>query len=208
MQYLIKAKEFMGMNFYVDEDVLVPRSDTEILVEEAIKILKQRKNVKILELCTGSGIIAVSLEKELKNADITAIDISKNALEIAKKNESKLIREGKIKFIQSDMFENVQGKFDVIIVNPPYIKTDVIKKYNLKFEPQIALDGGEDGLEFYRIILKQGYEYLKKNGIMLLEIGYDQKEEVTNLAKEINRYKNIECIQDLGGNDRVVKITL
>lgn len=139
VQYIIGYKEFMGMNFFVNEDVLVPRADTEILVQEVIDICRVKKN--ILELCTGSGVVAISLAKYLENVKITATDISGKALKIAKHNCDKFIFDSKVDFIQSDMFENVKGEFDIIVSNPPYIKTDVIQDYNLKYEPYIALDG-------------------------------------------------------------------
>lgn len=163
IQYITHLKEFMGMDFYVDENVLVPRSDTEVLVDEVISLAKEDSKKDILELCTGSGAIAVSLAKYIENVNLTATDISNGALEVAKKNESRLLEEQKIHFIQSDMFENIDKKYDIIVSNPPYIKHDVIKDYSLKYEPQIALDGGEDGLDFYRIIIEEGYKYLNKD---------------------------------------------
>ena len=141
LQYITNSKEFMKMNFYVDEKVLVPRSDTEILVEEVIFLCQEQKKEEILELCTGSGAISVSLSKFLSHVQITATDISEEALEVAKKNGNLLLKENKIEFIQSDMFENINKKYDVIVSNPPYIRKEVIKEYNLKYEPQIALDG-------------------------------------------------------------------
>lgn len=139
VQYIIEYKEFMKMNFFVNENVLIPRSDTEILVEEVISLGKQKND--ILELCTGSGCIAISIAKYLEKVSITATDISEKALEVAKYNYEKLVSNGNIKFIKSDMFENINEKFDMIVSNPPYIKKSVIKEYNLKYEPQIALDG-------------------------------------------------------------------
>lgn len=163
IQYITHLKEFMGMDFYVDENVLVPRSDTEVLVDEVISLAKEDSKKDILELCTGSGAIAVSLAKYIENVNLTATDISNGALEVAKKNESRLLEEQKIHFIQSDMFENIDKKYDIIVSNPPYIKRDVIREYNLEYEPQIALDGGDDGLDFYRIIIEEGYKYLNKD---------------------------------------------
>ena len=204
IQYITNSKEFMGMDFYVDENVLVPRSDTEVLVEEVIKLANENNKKDILELCTGSGCIAVSLVKYIEDANITATDISEGALQVAKKNENRLIENQNIVFIQSDMYEKINKKYDIIVSNPPYIKTDVIKEYTLKYEPQIALDGGKDGLKFYRIIIQEGYKYLKDNGIIALEIGYDQKEEVMKIAEDTKKYKKIYCKKDLFGNDRVV----
>ncbi len=206
VQYIINKKEFMGMELYVEEGVLVPRSDTEILVEETMKIIKEQNKKKVLELCTGSGAIAISICKYLENIEFIATDISKKALDVAKINEGKILKNNRIKFIEGDMFQNIGEKFDVIVSNPPYIKTNVINEYNLKYEPRLALDGGKDGLKFYKIIIEEGYKYLNPNGIILLEIGYDQKEEVMNLVKKSGKYKNSYCIKDLGGNDRVIKI--
>lgn len=141
LEYLTNTKEFMKMNFYVDESVLVPRADTEVLVENTINLCKEKKDV--LELCTGSGIIAISLEKYVEGLSIIATDISKEALNVARRNENNLIPDGKIKFVESDMFENVEGKFDIIVSNPPYVKRDIIKDYILKYEPHIALDRTE-----------------------------------------------------------------
>lgn len=194
----------MKMNFYVDENVLVPRFDTETLVEEVIKRGIEEGKKEILELCTGSGIIAITLAKNIENAKIIATDISKGAINIAKKNAKNLCQTEKIEFVQSDMFENVKRKFDIIVSNPPYIKTEVIKEYRLEHEPQIALDGGKDGLDFYRIIIEQGHNYLKNGGIIALEIGYDQRKEVIALANKCGNYIDVECIKDLAGNDRVI----
>lgn len=207
VQYITNTREFMGLNFYADENVLIPRPDTEILVENVIEIRKKNNKNDILELCTGSGAIAVSLVRYLENVNVTATDISRQALEVAKRNEKKLLDNEKIEFIQSDMFENIDKKYDIIVSNPPYIKTEVINKYNLEYEPKIALDGGKDGLEFYRIIINEGYKYLKKDGILALEIGYDQREEVMELVNKTGKYKESHCIKDLGGNDRVIVIS-
>lgn len=207
IQYITKHKEFMKMKFYVDKNVLIPRSDTEILVEEAIK-KAQNGQKSILELCTGSGAIAISLSKYVKNIAITATDISEKALEIAKKNAQNLLENENIKFIQSDMFQNIKEKYDIIISNPPYIKTETIKEYSLEYEPKLALDGGKDGLKFYKIIIDQAHKYLKENGIILLEIGYDQKEEIIKLVQNSKKYKEAKCIKDLFGNDRVIIINL
>lgn len=138
LEYLTNSKEFMKMNFFVNQDVLIPRADTENLVEEVIKLSKDKQD--ILDLCTGSGAIAISLAKYKEGLNIIASDISEKALDIAKINSKKLLKNQNIKFIQSDMFENIEGKFDIIVSNPPYIKKDVIKEYNLEYEPHLALD--------------------------------------------------------------------
>lgn len=207
LQHITHSQEFMKMNFYVNEDVLIPRADTEILVEEVIEIAKKINAKKILDLCTGSGAIAVSLAKYIEDSQITAIDISGEALRVAKLNARNNEVEDKITFIKSDLFENVvKEKYDIIVSNPPYIKKDVIKKLNreVQKEPNIALDGGYDGLDFYRKIISEGYEYLKYKGYMCLEIGYDQKEEVIEIIEKQEKYSNTYSKKDLSGNDRIV----
>ena len=207
LQHITNMQEFMKMRFYVDENVLIPRQDTEILVEEVIKIAKKINAKKILDLCTGSGAIAVSLAKYVKNSEITAVDISKNALNIAKLNAKNNEVEEKITFIQSDLFKNVKKeKYDIIVSNPPYIKKDILKKLDreVQKEPEIALDGGYDGLDFYRKIINMADEYLKFHGYLCFEIGYDQKEEVEELIKEQGKYIETYCKKDLCDNDRIV----
>ena len=206
IQYITNNQEFMRLNFYVDENVLIPQPDTEILVEEVIKSIDIKENIEILDMCTGSGCIGISLAKNIENTKVTLVDISKEAIEIAKKNAIQNAVENKVTFIQSDMFENVKGKFDIIVSNPPYIKTDIIQTLDkqVQNEPHIALDGGEDGLDFYKILINEAHKYLKKDGKIFLEIGYDQKQEVENLAKQSKHYKKIETIKDLSQNDRVI----
>lgn len=204
LQYIMHTQEFMNLNFYVDENVLIPQPDTETLVLQAIKRIKQyeNNNIKVLDLCTGSGAIAISLAKEFenKNVQVYASDISDKALEVAKKNSKK--NDVHINFINSNMFENIDEKFDIIVSNPPYIETETIKKLSkdVQQEPHIALDGGFDGLVFYKIIASEYEKYLNDNGTLLLEIGYNQKQSVIELF--INR--NVECIKDLAQNDRVI----
>lgn len=206
VQYITNNQEFMKLNFYVDENVLIPQPDTEILVEKVIKSIDIMENIEILDMCTGSGCVGISLAKNIKNTKVTLVDISKEAIEIAKKNAIQNEVENKITFIQSDMFENVKGKFDIIVSNPPYIKTDIIQTLDkqVQNEPHIALDGGEDGLDFYKILINEAHKYLKKDGKIFLEIGYDQKQEVESLAKQSKHYKKIETIKDLSQNDRVI----
>ncbi len=206
VQYITNKQEFMKMNFYVDENVLIPQPDTEILVEEIINQYNGKK-CKILDLCTGSGAIAVSLAKYLEYAEIVASDISVKALQIAKLNAEKNLVHRKIKFIESDMFSKINdNNFDIIVSNPPYIKTEIIKKLDaqVKKEPNIALDGGEDGLKFYKIIIRNSYKYLTDNGKLFLEIGYDQREDVIKLLNKNNYYDNIYSKKDLGKNDRII----
>lgn len=207
LEHITHQKEFMKLNFFVNENVLIPRQDTEILVEEVIEISKKINAKKILDLCTGSGAIAVSLAKYIANSEITAVDISQDALNVAKKNAISNDVENQITFISSDMFTNLQeDKFDIIVSNPPYIKKDVIKKLEeqVKREPYIALDGGVDGLEFYRKIINEGYQYLKYKGYLCLEIGFDQKDDVIKLMKEQDRFENIYSKKDLYDNDRII----
>ena len=207
LQHITHMQEFMKMNFYVDENVLIPRQDTEVLVEQVIDIAKKINAKKILDLCTGSGAIAVSLAKYIENSKITAIDISKKALGIAKQNAKNNEVENQITFIESDLFKNVpKEKYDIIVSNPPYIKKEVIKKLNkeVQKEPKIALDGGYDGLDFYRKIINQSYEYLKFKGYLCLEIGYDQKIDVIELIENEEKYIDTYCKKDLYGNDRVI----
>ena len=206
IQYITNKQEFMQLNFFVNENVLIPRSDTEILVEEIIENYKN-KEVKILDLCTGSGWIAISLKKYIENSKVYAIDISEEALNIAKQNA--MNNETDITFIKSDMFSNIkEEKFDIIVSNPPYIKTEVIKKLDkeVKKEPLIALDGGNDGLYFYKKIIEEGYKFLNEEGKIFFEIGYDQKEDIINLINNNNKYELIKTKKDLENNDRIIVI--
>lgn len=204
LQYITNYQEFMGYEFYVDENVLIPQPDTEILVQEVIEIAKSKEDIKILDICTGSGCIGISLQKELNNVQVTLSDISLQALEIAKKNAKINGGENNIKFTQSNMFENITEKYDIIVSNPPYIETDVIKTLDkaVQNEPHIALDGGEDGLKFYRILIQEGMKYLNESGYLCMEIGYNQKEKIMALIKENEAY----CKKDLSGNDRIIVI--
>ena len=211
LQYITHEQEFMGFKFYVDENVLIPQPDTETLVERAIEIVKDAQpdteNINVLDMCTGSGAIAVSLAKYLPQTEITAIDISNEALKIAKKNAISNNVENQITFISSDMFTNLnEEKFDIIVSNPPYIKTNVIEELDMqvKNEPYIALDGGKDGLEFYKKIINESYQYLKFNGYLCLEIGFDQKIDVIELIENTERFIGTYSKKDLFDNDRIV----
>lgn len=204
LQYITHYQEFMGIKFEVNENVLIPQPDTEVLVEKTIKIVQKcypkedNRNIKILDLCTGSGAIAISLKKYLPSVQVFASDISKKALEIAKTNAKK--NDVQIKLIESNMFENINEKFDIVVSNPPYIKTDEITKLSnqVQNEPRLALDGGKDGLDFYRIIQKNIKNYLYENGMLLMEIGYDQGQAVASM------FKNSKLVKDYAGKNRVI----
>ena len=207
LQYLTHHQEFMKLDFYVNKNVLIPRADTEIIVEEVITYCEscQKDSIKILDLCTGSGAIAIALKKYVSNCEIVAVDISKKALEVAKQNE-KQNKVGHITWLESDLFSKVEGIYDLIVSNPPYIKKEVLQTLDkqVQKEPILALDGGEDGLSFYRNILKKASNYLTKEGAIFLEIGYDQKKEVINIINETKQYQDIECKKDLAKRDRVI----
>lgn len=213
IQYITKVQEFMNLKFYVDENVLIPQPDTEILVEEAIKKINEIKNgktIKVLDLCTGSGVIAISIKKYVnENVEVFATDISETAIKIAKKNAKK--NDVKVNFILSDMFKNIKERdFDIIVSNPPYIESKIIPTLSkeVQNEPHIALDGGEDGLKFYKIIAKNANEFLKETGQVLLEIGYNQRDSVKKVFEDTKKYFCISCIRDLSNNDRVLKFIL
>lgn len=207
LEHITHQKEFMKLNFYVNEDVLIPRQDTEILVEEVIKIAKKSNAKNILDLCTGSGAIAISIAKYLPESKITAIDVSNNALKVAKKNAVNNEVENQITFVNSDIFTNLNNqKYDIIVSNPPYIKSNMIEDLDeeVKKEPYIALDGGEDGLYFYKKIVKESYEYLKYRGYLCMEIGFDQKIDVIELIENEEKFESTYCKNDLYGMDRII----
>lgn len=207
LQHITHIQEFMKMDFYVDESVLIPRPDTEILVEEVISIAKKIEKPVILDLCTGSGAIGIAIAKNVKDAKIYAVDISEKALEVAQKNAKNLQVEEQIMFIKSNLFEKLKNlKFDIIVSNPPYIKREDINYLSeeVQNEPKIALDGGEDGLEFYRNIVEQAYQYLKLGSYLCFEIGYDQKIDVIEIIENEKKYINTYGKKDLYGNDRII----
>ncbi|KYH34926.1 release factor glutamine methyltransferase [Clostridium tepidiprofundi DSM 19306] len=209
VKYILGECEFMGINFKVKQGVLIPRPDTEILVEEAMKYIKELGIKNICDVCCGSGAIGLSIANYFKNVEVTLYDISEVAYEVTKENINNLKLAKSTKVEISDLLEKaiVNGlKFDMIVSNPPYIRKDVIPTLmdDVKdYEPYTALCGGEDGLEFYRKITEQSLKVLKKNGVLAYEIGYDQNKEVKNILKS-NGFVDIRCVKDLSGNDRVV----
>lgn len=203
LQHLVGTQEFMGLTFKVNENVLIPRQDTELLVENVVDCLGNGKRT-VLDMCTGSGCIAVSIDRLSKDSKVTAVDISEKALEVAQENNR--FNNANVTFIQSDLFTNVTGRYDIIVSNPPYIRTDEIPKLMEEVkshEPVMALDGMEDGLYFYKKICNEASDYLNDNGKIFFEIGYDQGDDVSEILRQ-NRFCNIEVLKDLSGNDRVV----
>lgn len=215
LQYITGSQEFMGLGFYVDENVLIPRQDTETLVELVMAEHPKEKAAQesLLDMCTGSGCIAISLKKLGGFGQVTAVDISQGALNVAKKNAENLGAE--IRFVESNLFQNLtqeeaENRFDVIVSNPPYIPTEVVKGLEPEVkdhEPVLALDGTEDGLLFYRELAKNCGHYLKPQGTVYFEIGYDQGQAVSELLAEAG-YEEIEVVKDMPGLDRVVKARL
>ena len=207
--YLLNKKFFWKSEFYVNKNTLIPRPDTEIIIEQILKVTKNKNYLRILDIGIGSGCILLSILKERKNYYGTGIDISKDSLEISKINAKKLLVEERIKFYKSDVDKFAQGKYDLIVSNPPYIKKNNLKYLEcdvLKFEPKIALDGGLDGLSVIRKVIKKSSELLKKNGKFILEIGFDQKSKVIKLLKNKGFYIN-STIKDFAKNDRCIVST-
>ncbi|MEE1087160.1 MAG: peptide chain release factor N(5)-glutamine methyltransferase [Schaedlerella sp.] len=217
LQHLTGVQEFMGFNFKVNENVLIPRFETEFLVEDGIDILrgefadsyrKEGKTIRVLDMCTGSGCIIITILKWMVknqvNMEGVGVDISEKALETAKENAEAIGAD--VKFLKGDLFEPVTGKFELIISNPPYIRTDVIETLEAEVkdhDPYIALNGKEDGLHFYRRIVKESTEYIVPGGWLVFEIGHDQGQTVYDLMIE-NGYTNVEVRKDLSGLDRIV----
>ena len=199
----------MGLDFYVQEGVLIPRPDTEPLVEELIELCRGKENLNILDIGTGSGAITISLAKYLNTSKVKSFDISDIALEVGKKNAISNEVDDRVEFIKSDLFSSIENKsiqFDVIVSNPPYIPKMDIETLHIQvkdYEPYTALEGGEDGLDFYRSITEQSRMYLKENGILAYEVGHDQAQDVSEIMKS-NGYTKIYTKKDLQGIDRVV----
>ena len=204
VQYITGYQNFMGLEFMVSKDVLIPRMDTETLVEEVLRL--GLSDVRVLDICTGSGCILLSILKYVYGSSGVGVDISDGALGVAEANSEALGIDAT--FIKSDMFENIpkDERFDIVVSNPPYIRSDVIGTLMSEvkdYEPLLALDGSEDGLKFYRIIADRAPEYLNNGGMLFLEIGYDQGAEVSALLSAAG-FMDVEVIKDLSGLDRVV----
>ena len=205
IQYILNKAYFCGLPLYVNENVLIPRFDTEVLVEEVLKISKKDKSKRILDICTGSGAIAIALKKLGGFERVDALDISDKALEVAKRNANELDLD--INFLKSDMFSSLtcENKYDIIVSNPPYIQSDVVDTLESEvkdFEPRLALDGDVDGMKFYKIIAENYENYLADNGVLALEIGYDEADDIRALFEG----KNVVIKKDLANLDRVAII--
>ncbi|MDU4378431.1 MAG: peptide chain release factor N(5)-glutamine methyltransferase [Anaerococcus vaginalis] len=203
LQYAIGKWNFYGLDLLVDKRALIPRYETEILVDLIIN--DNSNNKKILDIGTGSGAISLALSKNLKDSKIIGVDISKNAIDLANENKIKL-NINNVEFKESDIFSNIDEKFDIIVSNPPYINKEDFEKLDNKlyYEPQNALYGGEDGLYFYKKIIKNAKNFLNRNGKIYLEIGYDQKDSISNLLEEYG-YKQIKSYKDFNDFDRIIK---
>jgi len=206
LSYVIGTRDFFGLTFKVDENVLIPEQETELLVEE---VIKHSEGKSVLDMCTGSGCIAISIALFGKPSKVAASDISEKALEVAREN-AKSLKAGEISFIQGDMFENVTDKFDIIVSNPPYIETGEIDELMPEvrdYIPRLALDGDIDGLKFYRIISKEAVKKLNKNGRIFYEIGYNQSRAVASILLE-NSFTDVKIMKDYSGLDRIVMAKL
>ncbi|MDU5323340.1 MAG: peptide chain release factor N(5)-glutamine methyltransferase [Peptoniphilus harei] len=201
LQYILGEEDFYGRTFKVIEGVLIPRQDTEISVEKILNIIENNQINNMLEIGCGTGIVSISVDLEI-SVDVTAVDISEKAIENTRINKEKL--NSKIKIINSDLFSNINEKFDLIYSNPPYIKSSEIENLQVEvkdYEPRLALDGGEDGLFFYRSIIKSSPEFLNNKGFLVFEIGHDEAEDIYNLMKD--KFE-VEVYKDLNNLDRVV----
>lgn len=206
LSYVIGTRDFFGLTFKVDENVLIPEQETELLVEE---VIKHSEGKSVLDMCTGSGCIAISIALFGKPSKVAASDISEKALEVAREN-AKSLKVGEISFIQAYMFENVTDKFDIIVSNPPYIETGEIDELMPEvrdYIPRLALDGDIDGLKFYRIISKEAVKKLNKNGRIFYEIGYNQSRAVASILLE-NGFTDVKIMKDYSGLDRIVMAKL
>ena len=218
LQYILHESYFYNLKFYVDENVLIPRQDTEVLVDNVIKDNSKGVN-NLLDLCTGSGIIGISIAKNICINNLVLADISDKALDISKINvDNNNLDNTNVYYLNTDMFTNIKkfiddnniGNFDIITINPPYIETNVINNLEIEvkdYEPKIALDGGDDGLKFYRVIFDNVGNFLNTNGKVYMEIGYDQGDKLREMFNTYN-YKNFNIVKDLSNNDRVITFTI
>ncbi len=204
--YILGTWDFMGLSFEVNSDVLIPEQDSEFLVEEALRHCQD--DMEILDLCTGSGCIGLSILNFSNYSRATCTDISGKALAVARRNAEKLGLSDRVTFMETDLFPGEERKYDMIVSNPPYIRTDVIETLAPEVkdhEPRLALDGSDDGLSFYRRIIDNAHRFLLSSGYLIMEIGYDQAQDVTELLEAKGHFHAIETIKDYSGNDRVVK---
>lgn len=206
LQYILGEWEFFGLPFFVGEGVLIPRPDTEILVEQALALLRDKPGARVLELCAGSGCVSVAIAKNT-DAEVTAVELSSQAFVYLEKNIAR--NEAAVKAVKADVLQGMEGRFDLIVSNPPYIRTEVLQTLSAEVqkEPTMALDGGADGLRFYRAIAEIYKKNLAADGKLLFEIGYDQRESVSAVLQRAG-YKNVRCFKDYGGNDRVISANL
>ncbi|MBE6081827.1 peptide chain release factor N(5)-glutamine methyltransferase [Acidilutibacter cellobiosedens] len=214
IQYILKEKEFMGISFYIEEGVLIPRPDTEVLVQYVLDYIDEKYkegDIKVVELGTGSGCISLSIAYYNKNVFVYSVDIDKKANAVAEENSRRLKLSDRVKILEGDLFQGIKNmglknSVDIIVSNPPYIPEDEIfglQDEIKKYEPLWALDGGEDGLNYYRRIIPQSKEYLKNRGILVFEMGFDQGRKIKELMEKGN-FRNINILKDLQGLDRVI----
>ena len=209
VQYITNEQTFMNLDFYVDERVLIPRDETELLVSRVLELIKEKDSKVIMDIGVGSGAICVSISKLSGVDQVYGVDISKDALDVARRNAAEMGVENRLTFIESDLFERVSedltGSLDILISNPPYIPPEemAILHDDVKREPELALYGGQDGLDFYRAITSEGWDYLKDDGILVYEVGHDQGERVKLLMLD-RGFKRVEFIEDYQGFKRVV----
>lgn len=209
LQYLTHTQAFFNENYYVDENVLIPRQDTEILVEKAIDYIRNENIKNAIDLCTGSGAIGISVARNSDVEKVLLIDISEGALDVAKRNIEDNYMEDKVSVLKSNLFDEAiksNIKTDMILSNPPYIKSKDMASLdaNVKYEPSLALDGGATGMDFYEKIVEQAKQVLNNNGLLIFEIGYDELEQMKELLSKNKEYTMLESLKDYGGNDRVV----
>ncbi|MFA6079059.1 MAG: peptide chain release factor N(5)-glutamine methyltransferase [Candidatus Omnitrophota bacterium] len=211
LQYIIGRTEFFGLDLIVNEDVLIPRPETEMAVEAVIGLAAKNSrepavSCRILDLCTGSGNIAISLTKNISNCKIVASDISEAALDVARQNASLHAVSDRVEFVQSDLFGGIKGEFDIIVTNPPYIARNEFEglQKEVLMEPHIALDGGEDGLDFYRAIVQNAAGHLKDGGNVVMEIGFGQSASIKKIVEGRKGFKVIDIKKDHNGIDRIV----